>query len=157
MKKFACPEFLPAVVTQEAYERWLHRKAQAHVRRDRGRKNTTATVASYKAAIHQAVCASLGSDAYTNETLAWNLLSTYDNDKSKKQGRAYKAHFALLPTVDHIGDGTGPADFKICAWRTNDAKNDLPLGKFVELCRKVVEANQIPAAHGGEKGRNDDA
>ena len=141
MKKFAHPDFLAEVVSQEAYEYWLHRKAQAHVRRDRGRNNTTATVASYKAAIHQAVCVSLGQDAYTNETLACGLLSTYDNDESKEQGRAYKARFALLPTVDHVGDGTGSAEFRICAWRTNDAKNDLPLGEFVELCRKVVEAN----------------
>ena len=26
---------------------------------------------------------------------------------------------------DHVGDGLGAADFKICAWRTNDAKHDL--------------------------------
>jgi hypothetical protein len=145
MKKFARPDFLTAVVTQEVYERWLHRKAQAQVRRDRGRKNATATVASYKAAIHQAVCESLGRDAYTNETLKWNLLSTYNNTTSKEQGRAYKAHLALLPTADHVGDGTGLADFRICAWRTNDAKNDLPLAEFVELCRKVVEANHASA------------
>jgi len=144
VKKFCRPDFLPEVITQELYERWLHRKAQAHVRRDRGRSNKTAKVKEYKEAIHKAVCLSLGRDAYTNEQLKWELLSKYRNEESKQAGRAYKSNFALLPTVDHGGDGTGPADFKICAWRTNDAKNDLPLKDFVELCRKVLDANCLP-------------
>ena len=41
--------------------------------------------------------------------------------------------------MDHVGDGLGDADFKICAWRTNDAKNDLTYSEFVALCRRVVE------------------
>jgi len=53
--------------------------------------------------------------------------------------RTYKAGFALLPTVDHVGDGLGEADFKICAWRTNDAKSDLTHDEFVALCRRVVK------------------
>ena len=55
--------------------------------------------------------------------------------------RAYKARFALLPTVDHLDDGLGPPAFKICSWRTNDAKHDLALGDFVELCEKVIRHN----------------
>src|SRR6266496_4750038 len=35
----------------------------------------------------------------------------------------------------------GPADFKICGWRTNDAKGDLLLEDFVALCSRVVSAH----------------
>jgi len=138
MKKYQLPEFLAEFVDQKVYERWLHRKAVAHVRRDRNRGNKTATNEEYKIAIHKAVYDSGGKDVYTNEELDWSLLSKYDNEKSKKDGRNYKKQFALLPTVDHVGDGKGPAEFKICAWRTNDAKNDLLYEEFLDLCRKVI-------------------
>lgn len=141
LRKYQRPSFLNEVISQEIYERWLQRKAQAHVRRDRNRGNTHCTVSSYKQAIHKAVESSDGKDAYTNEYLAWELISTYDNDESRKHRRSYKAKFSMLPTVDHIGDGTGPADFKICAWRTNDAKNDLSFKEFLELCKIVVSVN----------------
>jgi len=140
MRKYQIPKFLEGTVTQAHYERWLHRKAVTHVKRDRNRGNKTATNVEYKIAIHKAVSDSEGKDAYTGEELDWALLSRYDNEASKKHGRNYKKQFALLPSVDHVGDGTGPADFKICAWRTNDAKNDLSYEEFVELCRKVVKA-----------------
>jgi hypothetical protein len=66
------------------------------------------------------------------------LISTYDNEQSKKKRRIYKASFALLPTIDHVGDGLGEANFKICGWRTNDMKNDLTYGELLELCKTVV-------------------
>ena len=140
MKKYQIPEFLSGSIEQKVYERWLHRKAVAHVRRDRKRGNKNATNEEYKIAIHKAVCESKGKDAYTNEELDWSLLSRYNNEESKKYGRKYKKQFALLPSVDHVGDGIEPADFKICAWRTNDAKNDLTYEEFVDLCRKVLDA-----------------
>lgn len=88
--------------------------------------------------IHAAVVEGRGRDAYTGEELRWDLLSTYDNLKSSEGRRSYKASFALKPTVDHVGDGTGPANFVICAWRTNQAKSDLSLEDFLDLCRRVV-------------------
>lgn len=118
--------------------RWLERKASAHVRRDRKRGNSTATVSEYKQAIHAAVESCESRDAYTGESLAWELISRYDNDDSRSHRREYKRQFALLPTVDHVGDGTGPADFRICAWRTNDAKHDMSVEEFVALCRRVL-------------------
>ena len=127
MRKYQLTNKLASLVDQETYERWLHRKALAHVRRDRNRGNTSATNELYKIAIHKAVCESDGKDCYTNEDLDWSLLSKYNNEQSKKHGRHYKKQFALLPSIDHVGDGTGEADFKICAWRTNDAKNDLKM------------------------------
>jgi len=138
MKKYDLPEFLVGVVSKQKYERWLHRKALAHVRRDRDRGNTRASTEEYKLAIHKAVKDSNGVDAYTAERLEWTLLSKYRDEDSKKGRREYKHQFALLPSVDHVGDGTGPADFRICAWRTNDAKGDLPYQDFLDLCRRVL-------------------
>ncbi|HEY1938772.1 MAG TPA: hypothetical protein VGJ33_12620 [Candidatus Angelobacter sp.] len=89
-------------------------------------------------AIHCAVVHCGGQDHYTGELLDWSLLGRYSNEESKAQGRHYKAALALLPSVDHVGDGLGEADFKICAWRTNDAKNDVAHEEFVALCRRVV-------------------
>lgn len=66
----------------------------------------------------------------------------YDNEQSNKHGRNYKKRFVMLPSVDHVGDGKGPADFKICAWRTNDAKNDLSYEELLEFCRKVISADK---------------
>jgi hypothetical protein len=140
LRKFPLPGFLAgSSVTQKSYDRWLQRKAKAHVGRDRKRGNGTATVAEYKAAIHQAVVDSDGRDFYTGEELDWSLLSTWDNDEAKAQRRAYKKLFALLPSVDHVGDGLGPADFVICSWRTNDAKNDLTLDELLELCQRILD------------------
>jgi hypothetical protein len=139
-RKHTMPAFLEGVVTPEAYERWLSRKALAHVKRDRGRghSNETATRALYKEAIYAAVVLSGGRDAYTGEQLDWHLISTYDNDESKLGRHLYKARFVKLPSVDHVDAGATEASFRICAWRTNDAKNDLSIADFVELCRRVV-------------------
>ena len=144
-KKYTPPGFLIDCIEQGQYQRWLHRKAVAHVRRDRRRGNAEAMIADYKKAIHAAVCVSRGLDFYTGEPLNWSLISTYDNEASKKGGRMYKADFSLLPTIDHVGDGRGMADFRICAWRTNDAKSDLSHEDFVELCRRVVAFADGPA------------
>lgn len=139
LKRYQLPSFLLGQVTQEVYERWLRRKAQAHVKRDRRRGNDIAIGEVYRIAIHTAILESNGRDAYTGEELDWSLISKYDNDESQKNGRHYKHGFALLPTVDHVGDGLGPADFKICSWRTNDAKNDLETSEFLALCQTVLE------------------
>ena len=139
MRKYERPDFLSATVTQSDYEKWLRGRATAPVRRDRRRGNAAATVEAYKAAIHRAVIRCAGRDAYTGEQLAWALIGKYSNAQSQAQGRRYKADLALLPSVDHVGDGLDEADFKICAWRTNDAKNDLSQQDFVDLCRRVVE------------------
>jgi hypothetical protein len=137
-RKHSMPKFLEGVVTPEAYERWLGRKARAHVKRDRDRGHVTATCALYKEAIHAAVILSEGRDIYTGERLDWTLLSKYNNEESKAGRHGYKSGFALLPTVDHVSAGGTEASFRICGWRTNDAKNDLPLESFIELCQRVL-------------------
>ena len=138
-RKYQIPDFVFSMgVTQVSYEKWLRGRAAAHVKRDKKRGNTTASNETYRMAIHRAVQCCGGCDHYTGERLNWLLLSKYSNEQSKAQGRRYKATLALLPSVDHVGDGLGEADFKICAWRTNDAKNDLTHDEFVALCRRVV-------------------
>ena len=137
-RKHTMPPFLEETIKPEAYERWLRRKAMAHVKRDRKRR-IICTVAAYKEAIHAAVLLSQGNDAYTGEMLEWNLISTYKNEDSKEGRRSYKAGFALLPTVDHVAADATEASFRVCGWRTNDAKNDLSPDAFLELCEKVLK------------------
>ena len=138
---YARPSFLPDRVTSGQYKRWLDRKAAAHLRRDRKRGNTSATKTEYKAAIHQAVVASGGLDAYTGESLDWTIISKFDNEGAKAGGRSYKKRFGLLPTVDHVGDRLAAADFRVCSWRTNDAKNDVDMDEFLAVCRAVLQHN----------------
>lgn len=148
-RKHSMPVFLTGVVEPEVYERWLGRKAMAHVKRDRKRGHHAATRTLYKDAIHNAVVHSEGKDAYTGEQLDWRLISTYKNEDSKEGRHGYKAGFALLPTVDHeIADAT-EASFCICAWQTNDAKNDLKLEQFMQLCIKVLQHAGYAVQKGG--------
>lgn len=141
-RKYTLPEFLVGTLDQAAYQRWLSRKAEAHKRRDRERGNATATREGYMLAIHDAVLRSDGRDEYTGLSLRWDLVSSYDNEQAAAGGRAYKKSLADLPTVDHVGDGLGPADFAICSWRVNDAKNDLTIEEFLEVCRQVLRHHE---------------
>ena len=138
-KKYILPEFLKDKCSESDYKKWLSRKAGAHVKRDRKRGNKTAKISIYKEAIHDAVLRSNGQDAYTGKSMDWINIRKYNNDESKNKGRNYKKQFGDLPTVDHIGDGTGDPEFEICSWRTNDAKNDLTYDEFKELCRQVLK------------------
>jgi len=109
------------------------------VKRDRERGNGSASLEEYKAAIHQAALTGGDHDAYTGLPLRWDLISRYNNEQAKQRGRAYKKEFGDLPTVDHVGDGLGSPRFVICSWRVNDAKNDLDLDEFLDVCRSVLE------------------
>jgi hypothetical protein len=144
-RKYQMPQFVEQFHTQQKYDIWLSRKASILVKRDKKRGNLTTIREKYKMAIHSAVVDCGACDHYTGEPLDWKLLGMWNNAESKAGRRKYKKDFALLPTVDHVGDGLGEADFKICAWRTNDAKNDLTHEEFVELCRRVVAHFDRPA------------
>lgn len=138
---YALPSVLQDVSTEAAYKKWLHRKAVAHVVRDRKRWKIPLSVAAYKKAIHAAVREAGKRDSYTGELMDWGLISKYDNAKSKHGGVNYKKKFARLPTVDHAGDAPGDMNFRICSWRTNDSKSDLTLHEFIDLCRRVLRYN----------------
>ena len=141
------PAFLKDVVSPEMYEKWLGPKATAHVKRDSKRAQSGVTNSLYKEAIHAAVILSNGLDAYTGELLDWKLISTYNNEESKKGKHGYKASLAMLPTVDHVSAGATEGSFCICAWQTNDEKHDLSTERFFELCMKVLR----PAGYSVEK------
>ena len=137
-RKNTLPPFLEGRVQPQVYERWLARKAAAHLKRDRKRGYTEITGAMYRTEIHAAVLNGQGKDIYTGEELDWSLLSQYNNEDSESGKHGYKAGFALLPTVDHIESSVSKSGFGICSWRTNDAKHDLSYQAFIELCIKVL-------------------
>lgn len=132
-------------IEHAVYIRWLRRKAAAHLKRDRKRfPHLELTRPQYLQDIHKAVCDHGTHDYYTGEELNWSLVSTYDNAASKLGRTAYKLGLALLPTVDHVFEPDGTWRFVICAWRTNDAKNDMSHTEFVALCQRVVAHHQRP-------------
>jgi hypothetical protein len=137
-KRHALPPFLVGRVDPLVYERWLDRKAAAHLKRDRKRGYVNVTGSLYREEIHKAVLASEGRDYYTGEELDWSLLSKYNNAESLAGKHAYKASFALLPTIDHIESARKNSGFLICGWRTNDSKHDLTHGEFIQLCKLVL-------------------
>ena len=67
------------------------------------------------------------------------VVGTYRNADSLSGRHAYKKTFTLLPTIDHIDAVATKAAFRICGWRTNDAKHDLSLAELIELSRRVLE------------------
>lgn len=137
-KRYALPACLSGKTDQAAYERWLRRKAAACLKRDRTRCDWEISGEEYRLLIHNAVIRSDAVDHYMGEELRWDLISRYSNEDSKAGRSKYKAQFALLPTVDHVPGADDRYDFVICAWRTNDAKNDLTHDEFVGLCRRVI-------------------
>lgn len=88
--KFRLPPFLEGRVASEIYNRWLERKAAAHVKRDKGRGHTTANVKDYREAIHEAVLDSGGKDVYTGEDLAWKKWAPIEMTTLRKVAMATK-------------------------------------------------------------------
>jgi hypothetical protein len=138
---YAVPEVLRGKVKQADYNRWLKKKAMAHVKRDRKRwDNPNLTVSGYKQAIHRAVHLHKGVDPYTGKELKWDQILTYDNEKSKAEGSDYKRKFNLLPTIDHVSnEAIEDPVFEILSWEVNDAKNDMSRDSFIQLCQTIAE------------------
>jgi hypothetical protein len=135
---YVLPPSLGDRVPENQYLKWLQRKAQSLVKRDRRRGNSRATVSRYKHEIHRTIVRDDPLDWYTGEELDWRLISKYSNEEAKKFKRKAKLTYARLPTVDHEDDGQGEPHFRICGWAVNDAKNDLPLADFLRLCERVL-------------------
>jgi len=136
--QYVVPDRIKGQCDQAKYSRWPHRKTVTHARRDR-KRGRACTIARYKAGIHAAVCSSGDVDFYTGQPLAWSRVSTYDNESSKSGRTKYKTTLALLPTIDHTVDELGRPKFVICSWYVNDAKNDLSIDAFYQLCERVLE------------------
>ena len=115
----------------------LQRKAVAVTRRDK-RRDGKYSVKEAIEAIHEAFHRCNGFDPYDGSKLDPELLGTYDNNRSKAKGGAYKREMAMLPTVDHVTAKPVP-DFEIVSWQTNDAKGDMSPDEFIAYCRRVVQ------------------
>lgn len=140
LKKYSLPHFINKIeLCDEEYSKWLHRKANAHFKRDKKREYENISLALYKKLIHQAVCESSGLDYYTGDKLNWALCSKYNNEESKSKRHIYKKSFTLLPTVDHIDVSSMVPKFVICGWQTNDCKSDLSISELVDFCRKIIK------------------
>jgi len=124
-------------VDEAAFVRWLHRKAQAHVRRDKKRQIAGVSVAGFKEAIYRAVVEAGGCDYYTGQPLDWHRISQWDNAEAAAKRGEYKKTFWNLPTVDHDFSDNGSAVFRLCSWRVNDAKNDQTIEEFLELAKAI--------------------
>ena len=137
LAKYPLPSYLEGKCTPTVYYKWLRNKADTLLKRDKKRRRPyalAATVAVYKGKIHTAVTESGERDPYTGETLAWDLISTWDTSHDQPEG--YKRRFALMPTVDHVTPDV--LHFEICSLRINAAKSALSPAEFVELCQRVV-------------------
>lgn len=135
-KLYALPACLNGKCGEKAYVRWLHGRAQAHVKRDRKRfGRDSCSGERYRALIHHAVQNGGDRDYYTGLPLDWKLVSTYDNEKAKAGGEEYLRMFANMPTVDHV---SGEGRFVICSWRVNDCKTHLDEQEFLTLCKQVL-------------------
>lgn len=140
--KYTAPAYILRSVEQALYADWLHKKAVAHVRRDKRRWKEEISVSVYKQAIHEAVINGNGFDPYTGEKLDWHLIGKYDNESAKGVGSSYKRKFRLLPTLDHLEHKHSKKPrFQICSWEVNDAKSDLTHDEFVLLCRRITDFN----------------
>ena len=121
----------------EDYRKMLQRKAVAVTRRDK-RRDGKYSVKEAIEAIHEAFHRCNGFDPYDGSKLDPELLGTYDNNRSKEKGAAYKREMAMLPTIDHVTAKPVP-DFEIVSWQTNDAKGDMPPEEFIAYCRRVAQ------------------
>ena len=138
-------------VDEQAFVRWLHRKAQAHVNRDRKRDVQNISVAGFKEAILRAVIEAGGRDYYTGQALDWHRISKWNNADSSQNSVAYKREFWNLPTVDH--DFTDPARtaFRLCSWRLNDAKGDQTIDELLALADLVRTHRNRSESSRGQK------
>lgn len=145
--KYTASSYVRETVDQALYASWLHKKAMAHVKRDRKRWKAEIRVAEYKQAIHEAVLNGNGFDPYTGEKLDWHLIGKFDNESAKGAGSTYKKKFRLLPTVDHLDHrhSRNPR-FQICSWEVNDAKSDLTHDEFIQLCGRITRFSNIHAS-----------
>lgn len=133
-RKHPLPEFLRAQgVEEKAFCRWLHRKACAHVRRDRKRGYKNITAGPYRERIYQAVLEATGRDFFTGEALDWRQISKWANEEAANGRGVYKRKFWNIPTVDHEDPSNPGSPLRLCSWRVNDTKNDQTIIELLAL------------------------
>jgi len=138
LAKYPLPAFLEGRCTPSVFYKWMNCKADTLFRRDKKRGMPYAKTASksiYKAKIYAAVVASGNLDPFTGDSLAWELIGSWDDTKASSD--EYKRKYALLPTIDHAD--VDVLEFEICSWLVNECKCDLTPEEFRTLCLKVVD------------------
>ena len=130
----------------DAYKRWLNRKANSLMKRDRQRGGTY-RVKEAMDAIHEAMYRSDGIDPYDGQAMDSQLLGLYDNAQSQERGAAYRRKFYRLPTVDHR-NAEPVCDFQIISWQTNDAKSDMSPEEYLAHCTAVVVYHRLQSTSG---------
>ena len=137
----------PAWVKSESasYKRWLNKKANSVMKRDRKRGGTYC-VKEAMDAIHQAMHSSDGIDPYDGMAMNSELMGAYNNADSKARGAAYKRDFYRLPTIDHR-NAKPVCDFEIVSWQTNDAKGDMNPEEYLKHCRAVVDHCRVSSSN----------
>lgn len=146
--KFELPKFLEGRVNPEYYNRWLKRKARAHIIRDRKRIPEILSNSDFQHRIHKAVEESNGVDYYTGKPLEWEKLSQYNNEDSKNGKSKYLKELRQLPTVDHeFAPESMEFVFRICAWETNDCKSHLSHAELIVFCESVLQHNRKKSFH----------
>ena len=125
----------------DVYKRWLNRKANSLMKRDRKRGGTY-RVKEAMDAIHEAMHRSDGIDPYDGQEMKSELLGAYNNAQRKELGAAYRREFYRLPTVDHR-NAEAVCDFQIVSWQTNDAKGDMSPEEYVAHCLAVVNHHRL--------------
>ena len=137
-RKWKIPDCLkPKISDEDAFRKWLARKALSVRKRDRKRNVPVLSLSVMKQAIVSAIERSNGCDFYTGEPLDWHLISKWVGSEEGTSANDYRRKFWMLPSVDH--DFTDPAKpaFHICSWRTNDSKNDQSIEEFLALADAV--------------------
>src|SRR4051812_27524549 len=101
-RKWKIPECLkPTVSDEEAFRKWLDRKAQSVRKRDRRRNVPVLSLSTMKEAILAAIERSNGRDFYTGEPLDWHLISKWVGMEEGTSASVYRRKFWMLPSVDH--------------------------------------------------------
>jgi hypothetical protein len=140
--KYPLPAFLEGRCVPSVFYKWINIKAETLLLRDQKRGKPyaqTATKATYKEKLYEAVIKSGERDPYTGDLFAWELIGTWDT--SKPHPEEYKRQFALMPTADHINPDT--LEFEMCSWLVNESKSYLSPDEYVALCQKVVN-HRVP-------------
>ena len=123
-------------VSCATYRAWLGRAALSAYRRLPVPRQWPP--AEIERRLHAAVRRSGGVDFYTGDLIRWRLLNGPIPTAAGRDGHRRRGHW---PSVDHY-TGTKAVDFRICSGQVNASKGALSHGRFVDLCRRVVDHDE---------------
>jgi hypothetical protein len=151
--KYPLPPILAGICSAPKYHKWLRCKADQLQKRDKKLNRPYAkklSQADYKMKIHTAVMNNDGLDPYTGDTLRWDLIGKWDDNKElplkTRRGfsgsaryRAMKKEFFLLPVIDHVDPDASELVFEVVSWIVNEGKSQMTPEEYQSLCAKVAK------------------